>query len=252
MSMIQKILDTLPDGKVIDARVGLHWTAVVVDVGGKTFCGLASTLPGPHEHSRGPDVPNAGDLCLRSARELASWALVDRSEQPLRMSIGVAAINALLPRDPESWTDRNAEEVIAGAGAKSRVALIGSFPFIPRLRSRVGELQVLDQRALPGVHPPESAAKILPGADMVAITGQTLLNGTLENLLSLCSPESTVLILGPSTPLSPILFDHGVDLLSGSIVTDIDRVLRTLGEGASFRQVHKAGVRLVTMEKKRE
>lgn len=248
--MIQRILDTLPDGKVIDARVGLHWTAVVVDVDGETRCGLASTLPGPHEHSRGPDVPDAGDLRLRSGRELASWALVDPSEKPLMMSVGAAAINALLPRDPGSWVDRNAEEVIAGAGANSRIALVGNFPFIPRLRSRVGELHVLDQRLLPGVLPPEKAAEILPGADLVAITGQTLLNGTIEHLLSLCSPESTVLILGPSTPLSPVLFDHGVDLLSGSIVTDIDGVLRTLGEGATFRQIHKAGVRLVTMEKK--
>jgi len=54
-------------------------------------------------------------------------------------------------------------------------------------------------------------------------------------------------VLGPSTPLSPVLFDYGVDLLCGSIVTDIEPVLRAVRQGANFRQVHKAGVQLICM-----
>jgi uncharacterized protein (DUF4213/DUF364 family) len=57
-----------------------------------------------------------------------------------------------------------------------------------------------------------------------------------------------VLVLGPSTPLSPILFDHGAHLLSGSVVEDIESVLRAVAQGANFRQVHQQGVRLVTMK----
>ena len=49
------------------------------------------------------------------------------------------------------------------------------------------------------------------------------------------------------TPLSPILFDYGIDLLYGSVVTAINPVLRVVGQGANFRQVHKAGVRLVSI-----
>jgi uncharacterized protein (DUF4213/DUF364 family) len=56
-----------------------------------------------------------------------------------------------------------------------------------------------------------------------------------------------VLLLGPTTPLSPVLFDHGVHILSGAVVTDVEGVLRTVGQGGNFRQVHRAGVRLVTM-----
>jgi uncharacterized protein (DUF4213/DUF364 family) len=57
-----------------------------------------------------------------------------------------------------------------------------------------------------------------------------------------------VLVLGPSTPLSPVLFDHGAHLLSGSVVEDIESVLRAVAQGANFRQVHRQGVRLVTMK----
>jgi uncharacterized protein (DUF4213/DUF364 family) len=72
-------------------------------------------------------------------------------------------------------------------------------------------------------------------------------NGTLDGLLALCRPEALVMVLGPSTPLSPVLFDHGADLLSGVRVLDEAAVLRTVGQGASFRQVE--GVRLLTIER---
>ena len=75
------------------------------------------------------------------------------------------------------------------------------------------------------------------------------LNQTLDNLLSLCQPQATVLLLGPSTPLSPVLYRFGIDFLSGSVVTDINSVLAAIKQGANFRQVHRAGVRLVTMSR---
>jgi uncharacterized protein (DUF4213/DUF364 family) len=52
-------------------------------------------------------------------------------------------------------------------------------------------------------------------------------------------------MLGPSTPLSPVLFDHGISVISGAQVVDVEAVLRTISQGATFRQVE--GVRLLTM-----
>ncbi len=75
----------------------------------------------------------------------------------------------------------------------------------------------------------------------------TLLNHTFDGLLALRRPDAPVMLLGPSTPLAPLLFDRGVDLLSGSVVEDIDAVLRGVSQGANFRQLHRLGVRLVTM-----
>jgi uncharacterized protein (DUF4213/DUF364 family) len=53
-----------------------------------------------------------------------------------------------------------------------------------------------------------------------------------------------VMILGPSTPLSPVLFEHGVNIIAGSRVIDEDAVLHAIGQGATFQQVK--GVRLLT------
>jgi uncharacterized protein (DUF4213/DUF364 family) len=243
MRLIDDLLDTLPNGRICDVRIGLHWTAVVAEVDGIRRCGLASTLIDDHEHGVA-DVPQAGQLETFSALDIALFA---QSDQSIMASVGVATINALLPPQPASWTDENAEETLARHGANRVVALVGHFPFIPRLRPRVGELFVLERNLHDGDMPEAAAPEILPQADVVAITGLALINHTLEDLLKLCPAHAFVLILGPSTPLSPILFEHGVHKLCGSVVTAVEPVLKAIQQGANFRQVHRAGVRLVTM-----
>lgn len=230
MQLLPEILSTLPDGEVRDVRIGLHWTVVVVETGGVLRCGLSATLFTPHGHDQGPDIPGAGQLDCCSGRDLAELAL---SSHPTQASVGVAAINALLPRQTHLWTEDNAEEVIARAGVGKRVVMVGRFPFVPRLRQRVGELLVLEQDPGPDDLPAEQAPEVLPRAEVVAITGMTLINHTLEGLLRLCPPEAFVILLGPSTPLTPLLFDHGIDILSGAVVTAIEPVLRIVSQGGT-------------------
>jgi uncharacterized protein (DUF4213/DUF364 family) len=182
----------------------------------------------------------------RSARDLAELA---RSERSMEAAIGMATINALLPFQEEQWVNLNADEVIARHGAGKQVALIGHFPFIPQLRERVGKLWVLEQQPRGEDLPASEAAEVIPQADVVAITGTTLINHTFDDVMALCRPEAVILVLGPSTPLSPILFDYGVDLLSGSVVEAVEPVLGAVSQGANFRQVKRFGVRLVTMQR---
>jgi uncharacterized protein (DUF4213/DUF364 family) len=245
VKLIDDLLAALPDGSVRDVRVGAFWTAVVVEVADQTRCGLASTMHAEdHHHAGAPAVCEAGVLMERSARRLAELA---RSDSLMEVSIGMATINALLPRQEGLWVDLNAEEVIARHGAGKQVALVGHFPFIPRLRERVGKLWVLELRPQGDDLPAEASQDVVPQADVLAITGTSLINRTFEGLMAQRRPEALVLVLGPSTPLSPVLFDHGVHLLSGSVVEDIKSVVRAASQGANFRQIHRQGVRLVTM-----
>lgn len=242
MQILSKILESLTDAEVLEVRVGLNWTGVVVQLDGATHCGLASTISGGHNHDREPDIPDAGRLETLPARELAWQAL---SSKPTLASVGMAAINALLPFDSAAWNEENAEDLLARRGQNARVVMVGRFPFAERLRSQVGELLVLEQNPGPGDLPAEQAPAVLPTAEVVAITGMTFTNHTLEPLLALCQPEAYVIVMGASTPLSPVLFEFGVDVISGAVVTAIDPVLHTLSQGGNFHQIHKAGVRLV-------
>jgi len=237
----------LEAGHIQDVTMGLHWTMVTAQVGEELRAGLATTMPGiAHHHRDWPDVRQPGHLAERDARDLA--ALVT-SRSPVERSIGLATINALLPRTPERWGDLNAEEVIAEAGAGKTVAMVGHFPFTERLRQRVGTLHVLELAPRGDDLPAARAPEIIPRADVLAITSVTLLNHTLTDLLAMRRADALTLLMGPSTPLAPLIHDWGVDILSGAVVTDIERVRAGLCQGAGFRQLHKMGVRLVTLRR---
>ena len=90
----EALLASIPDGKVLDVRIGLSWTAVVVEIAGARRCGLAATLRGERGHGS-PTMPDAGHLAERSARELAIWASQDRGNLT-QTSVGFATLNALL------------------------------------------------------------------------------------------------------------------------------------------------------------
>jgi len=68
---------------------------------------------------------------------------------------------------------------------------------------------------------------------------------TIERLLELCQPQAYVVILGGTTPLLPVLFDYGVNAISGAEVIDAEMVLCGVSQGATFRQLK--GIRLLTM-----
>ena len=241
--IIPELLGATLDYRVKRVLIGLHWTAVVVDHDGRDRCGLASTM-GSAQHHGQPDVPQAGQVETLSGTELATLA---GSKRPVEASAGMAAINAMLPRDPQTWTELNAEEVLATHGAGKKVALVGHFPFAARLRCRVAELWVFEQHPRPGDLPAGAVTDIFPNADVIAITGTALINHTLEGLLALAPRKALVVLLGPTTPLSPLLFDYGIDVLCGSVVTAIGPVLSIVGQGGNFRQVRQAGVSTVTM-----
>jgi uncharacterized protein (DUF4213/DUF364 family) len=237
MRIVEELLSSLgEDVPVRSVLVGAHWTVVC-----SRHCGMASTILGekPHGHEK---VREVGRLHQRSALELAGYA---RSENPLEASLGVAAINSLLEIDGRQADEINAAEVLASRGRGKNIALVGHFPFIPKLRQAAGQLWVIEQRPAEGEYPAEAAEDLIPQADVVALTGSSLINHTLDRLLALCRPEALVMILGPSTPLSPVLFAHGATLLSGTRVTDEEAVLRTVAQGATFQQVE--GVRLLTI-----
>jgi uncharacterized protein (DUF4213/DUF364 family) len=241
VSIINALLNSLQaDAPVRQVLVGAFWTAVVLE-GDPPPCGLASTLRA-ETHDEGPPVRKPGRLREHRGRELADWL---RSPRILEASIGMAAFNALLEVDESACTDRNAEEVILQQGAGRRVAIVGHFPFVERVRQAAELCWVLEQRPRPGDLAASQAAEVLPQADVVALTGTSLLNHTFDELIALCRPRAFVVLLGASAPLSPVLFEFGVDAVSGTKVVDVPAVLGAVGEGATFRQI--PGKHLLTM-----
>ena len=238
-----KILDDLirnlkeTDAPVQSVHACVFWTAVI-----SRHCGFSSTFreEGP-THERG--VREVGHLTRKTGLELAEYA---KSNSLLEASIGMAAVNSLIEIDDSKCIEKNAFELLVERGKGKRVAVVGHFPWIPKLKEKVEHLWVLEKRLREGDLPASEATWILPHCDAVGITGTSFINHTLEGLLSLCK-NAYVVLIGPTSPLSPILFDYGIDAICGTKVTDPERAIRSISEGATFREVE--GVRLLTFMK---
>jgi uncharacterized protein (DUF4213/DUF364 family) len=240
-----KILDDLIMGIDTDSPVrtmcqGPFQTAVWT-----RGCGLASTPhdPGPH-HNEAP-VRDAGRLLEESATGLVQMAY---SRSPFEAAIGMATINSLLVIDEGRCTELNASDLLAEKGSGKSIALIGHFPFVHKLQREAKHLWVIEKHPQESDFSESSAERLLSQADVVGITGAAFMNGTIEALLGWCRPQAYVLILGGTAPLSPVLFDHGIDAIAGSRVTDPETVLRSVAQGATFRQIR--GVQRLVMDMK--
>jgi uncharacterized protein (DUF4213/DUF364 family) len=238
-----KILDDLilslkgNDFQVKSVHTCVFWTAVI-----SKHCGLSSTFRDERpSHDRG--VRDVGNLTRKTAFELAEYA---RSQSLLEASIGMATINSLIDIEESKCIEKNALEIILNKGQGKNVAIVGHFPWIPKLREKVKNLWVLEQRLREGDLPAKEADRILPQCEVVGITGTSFINHTIEKLLNLCK-EAYVLLIGPTSPLSPTLFDYGIDAICGTKVIDVGKVIRSISEGATFKEA--AGVKLLTLTK---
>jgi len=242
MKVLEDLISALnTEAKVRDIRMGLFHTAVLT-----RNCGLAATLPRDALRQEQPSVREPGCLLEKSALELARMSY---SNNILEAAVGMATINSLLEANDEECLELNASDLIAEKGKGKKVAIVGHFPFIPKLREIVKELWVIEKNPREGDFAEVEAENLIPQADVIGITGTAFTNHTIEKLLKLCSPEAYVVILGDTAPLSQVLFDYGIDAISGTKVIDPELALHCVSEGATYQQIK--GIRQLTMLKDR-
>lgn len=213
---------------VNDLRAGVSWTCVHGKYGG-----VAKTYGLPVVH--GNYTRDMGELTNKTTAELAKYA---HSWNLVEASIGVAAINAMIK--PRGKKNINAQDLILENGKNKKVTIVGKFPMIDELRRVARELWVLESD--PTLLNPkeniitESAAEyVFPGSDIIVITGSTLINKALERYLELASREDAyTILLGPSTPMSDVLFNYGADMLAGLEVVDPEVLLRKISQSGGM------------------
>lgn len=191
-------------------------------------------------------MPFPGKLRGRLARELLKDT---QAASGIRRAIGVATMNALAAM---CWERRATPDVELQSGVDAydaaniqpgeHVVVVGAFvPFMKALKRAGQPFTVLEMDAatlkpdeLDHFRPAEEASQVVPSADVVLITGTTLLNDTLESLLAQCRPNARVVMVGPTVGLYPDAFlRRGVDVLGGVRVTAPDDFLDVLAEGGS-------------------
>lgn len=244
-----EIYDTLieavpPESTVKACLAGVHWFAVRSE-----GTGLAMT---PREGTA--YLPRAGEIAGMRTRDLAASS---KSWNFHEAALGLAAINSALnagtsiERGPELCSGQQPDEdvftYLLDEFRGKKVAVVGHFRNLERVKA-VCDLSILERLPQPGDFPDPACEWILPEQDFVVITATTLINKTLPRLLEL-SRNARVVLAGPSTPLTPKLFDFGIDMLGGVVVEDEGRVWTVIQEGGQH-QIFGNGSRMVKLARK--
>lgn len=251
-------LDALMVERVV---VGLFFTGVKLSDGrgGVCYTPIKSIPEAVCCPSSARAMPSSGEL-----RGKPAGALLDElwAGSAVRRGVGIATLNAL---SAGLW-DRGPHASYAfveGVDAldtlelrdEQHVVVVGALaPFLKVLKRRARPFRVLEldpttlkPDEMPFYAPANTADVEVPQADVLVVTGTSLINDTLEGLLALTRPECTVVVVGPTASMLPeAFFRRGVDILGGVLVTDPDPLLDVLAEaGSGFHFFGKSAERIV-------
>lgn len=214
LALAESVASTDPVDEVV---VGLNWT--MVRAGG--LCGVARSPARGTEGAR--TVRGAGAIAGRPLRGLAGWLC---SLDPLRRSVGLAAVNAFWNR-PGGPVARGGWGLARFGPPGDGLVIVGGFR---GAAARLPAATVVEREPKGGDVPASRAAGALASASAVAVTAQALMNGSLEPLLALCGDVPVRLLVGPSAPVAAAVLDHGPTAVSGLAVTDAGAVRRFIQE----------------------
>jgi uncharacterized protein (DUF4213/DUF364 family) len=167
----------------------------------------------------------------------------------LRRAVGIAAMNAFaaLCWDRRPHPDFDLETDIDAFDAadiqpSQMVVVVGAFvPFLRELKRRGQPYLVLEQDPatlkadeLPYYRHASQAPVVVPRADVLLITGTTLLNDTLDDILAAAKPDARTVVVGPTVGLVPDAYlRRRCDILGSIRVTRAEEFLDVLAEGGS-------------------
>ena len=191
-------------------------------------------------------MPLSGKLSGRSVKSY----LDDLShENILRKTLAIATLNALSAcywegnknLEYKIEIDVDSFDVMKVPKDKKSVVIGALVPMLKKLLAADADFKVLemDSRTLKGKElehfaPSKDANVYLPDSDLDVITGVTILNDTLPDLLAMCKPGADILVTGPTAGMIPdAFFKRGVTIMGGILVTKPDELLDVISEGGS-------------------
>lgn len=167
----------------------------------------------------------------------------------LKKALGIAVLNALTSscwkkEKPQGYfveTGRDAfDDIVIRPGIKAVV--VGALvPVIRKLKDADVNFRILEmdpatlkEKEKPYFAEASRAGEFVPNADLLVITGTTVINDTLPGLLKMAKPGAQIIVTGPTASMLPdAFFSRGVTTLGGIIVTKPDELLDIISEAGS-------------------
>jgi uncharacterized protein len=242
-----------------DIRIGVNLTAVFLSDGS---AGISSTFSNKNHSNR----DKKGDSSFSPGNMTGEkfFSIFENDvDTPHAESLRIAALNAVCSSIVKKGgyniiENRDPVDLLNPAEFKT-ITIVGAFQsYIRKLSQWPVKLQVLELD--PGnladedkkyFVPANQCASALSHPQAVIITGFTLVNNTIEDLLNALNPLSKVIVVGPSANILPdVLFQHGVDMIGATRITDTALLAEMVSQGAKGFHLFKACARKYVISRK--
>ena len=216
---------SLPSDTIKNLIIGKYWILI------ETHCGVGLVAT--------PPQPNSAEFAkeLHVVKGQSTNKVIDfcYSQNALKRAIGCATINALINTTSLKLSSENGLDI--NTNADERVVIVGRFP---GLEQKLPNAYVIERNPGPKDYPESAGPQLIPKCDQLIITASTWVNGSLEPILSLVK-NAQVSIIGPGTPMSPLLGRYGVNRLAGFIATNPKKLSKLIAKDAGVKQFKHLG-----------
>ena len=183
-----------------DVRIGLGLMAVELD---NNLVGVTYVLSNEIKHTCAL-LPQAGSLVGMKAEDIALWAV--EGKNVIHNALGLAVLNSIADFEnlEQINSSRDADAVFSvDIRPEDTIGIVGHIgPVINRLEGRKNRLFIFERdesMSTAETYPESTQSDLLPKCQVVFITSSTLINGTLEPLLTYCTDARDIVMVGSST-----------------------------------------------------
>jgi uncharacterized protein len=256
-----KLGDRLDDLAIERIMIGIFFTGVKLTNGhgGLCFTPIKTIPEAVCCPSSAKAMPNSGKIKGTKAAKIIDGMFYGNA---MKRAIGIAVMNALSNTVWETQGS-NGHTIIRDADPLEnyvfpeggKAVVVGALiPYMRMLKNQKREFSILEKDVSTlkpdelERHVPESMAlEKVAEADLLIITGTTLINDTLEELLDAAKPGADIIVVGPTASMLPgAFFDRGVKSIGGVMVTQPDQLLDILAEaGSGYHFFGKSADRVV-------
>ncbi|MDN5352086.1 MAG: uncharacterized protein PWQ12_1006 [Clostridiales bacterium] len=222
----QAALPYLEGKTVVDFRYGVNLA----------YCRLSDDSVGI-AHMFTEEVMHTHNLyalaCDAIGKEAKTLALKILDGSMAERTIASAVLNAVSGLQPLS-DDDGSNTFGLSFKPDDRVVMIGRIPpVLKKIKPEVQHLNIYDMGleahgGSPDLSPMAEQKEGMKNADVILITGTSVLNQTIDGLLAMAEKSREIIIVGPTTPMFPAAYDGTpVTRIAGSVCKKYDPELLT-------------------------
>ncbi|MCB0283943.1 MAG: DUF364 domain-containing protein [Calditrichaeota bacterium] len=229
---------------ISDVRLGIHLCAVKLS---DNSFGVASTLyNGLHSVHHDRDFSEFSPLQIKN--RMITDLFESGKNNAVSDTLKTAVLNAVSSQFLAAGSYRIIENIdpldLLDLKPGQKITMVGAFTsYMQKINNGGAQLTILElnKDAVPDAYkkyykPADHYPLVIPGADIIIITGLTLVNHTLDDLLAVVSEKSKVIVTGPSSSLIPdILFEKKVGIIGATRIINPDQLFDLVSQaGAGY------------------